>query len=189
MKKSLGAKTQIYPTPVWVVCTYDQNGKPNGMTAAWGGVACSKPPALTVSLRKATYSYQCIVDRKAYTVCVPSEDLIKEADYFGIASGRDTNKFDDTGLTPVKSDLVDAPYIKEFPMVLECKLIHSFEIGLHTMFVGEILDVKVEEELLNAEGQPAIEKIRPLIYAPGLQTYHRIGQEIGRGYKTGKQVK
>jgi flavin reductase (DIM6/NTAB) family NADH-FMN oxidoreductase RutF len=189
MKKSFGAKTLIYPTPVWVICTYDKDGKPNGMTAAWTGVACSKPPAIGVSLRKATYSYQCIVDREAFCVCVPSEDQVKEADYFGIASGRDTNKFDDTGLTPVRSELVDAPYIQEFPMILECKLIHSYEIGLHTQFIGEILDVKVDEDRLNTDGQPDITKIMPLVYAPGLQTYHRIGSEVGRGYKTGKNVK
>jgi flavin reductase (DIM6/NTAB) family NADH-FMN oxidoreductase RutF len=67
MKKSFGAKTMIFPTPVWVICTYDANGKPNAMTAAWAGVACSQPPAISVSLRKATYSYQCILDRKAFT--------------------------------------------------------------------------------------------------------------------------
>ncbi|MCD6250373.1 MAG: flavin reductase family protein [candidate division Zixibacteria bacterium] len=189
MKKSFGAKTLIYPVPVWVICTYDSDGKPNGMTAAWAGVACSKPPAIGVSLRKATYSYQCIVDRKAFCVCVPSENQVKEADYFGIASGRDTNKFDDTGLTPVKSELVDAPYIKEFPMILECKLIHSYEIGLHTQFIGEILDVKIDEDKLNTDGQPDMSKIMPIVYAPGLQTYHRIGSEIGRGYKSGKSVK
>ena len=189
MKKSLGAKSLVYPTPVWVICTYDRDGKPNGMTAAWGGVTCSRPPALGVSLRKATYSYQCMVDRKAFTVCVPSQDQVKEADYFGIASGRDTDKFQDTGMTPIRSDLVDAPYVKEFPMILECKLIHSHEIGLHTQFIGEILDVKVDEDTLNADGYPAIEKIRPIIYAPTIQSYHTIGEEIGRGYTTGKEVK
>jgi len=189
MKKSLGAKTLIFPTPVWIVCTYDKNGRPNAMTVAWGGVTCSKPPALGVSLRKATYSFQCMVDRRAFTVCVPSVEQVKEADYFGIASGRDTDKFEDTGLTPVKSDLVDAPYIKEFPMILECKLIHSYEIGLHTQFIGEILDVKVDEDKLNADGNPDIEKIKPLVYAPTLQTYHTISGEVGRGYKTGKSVK
>jgi flavin reductase (DIM6/NTAB) family NADH-FMN oxidoreductase RutF len=189
MKRSLGAKTIVFPTPVWVVCTYDQNNKPNAMTVAWGGVTCSRPPAVGVSLRKATYTYQCLVDRKAFTVCVPSEDQVKEADYFGIASGRDTDKFADTGMTPVKSSLVDAPYIEEFPMILECKLIHSYEIGLHTQFIGEILDVKIDETAMNENNKPDIGKVRPFIYAPTLQTYHSLGEEIGRGYTTGKEVK
>jgi len=189
MKKSFGAKTLVFPTPVWVICTYDADGKPNAMTAAWAGVACSQPPAIGVSLRKATYSYRCILDRKAFTVCVPSESQVKEADYFGIASGRNTNKFEDTGLTPIKSDLVDAPYVKEFPMILECRLIHHHEIGLHTQFIGEILDVKVDEDKLKDDGNPDIEKIRPLIYAPTVQTYHTIGREVGRGYTTGKDIK
>jgi flavin reductase (DIM6/NTAB) family NADH-FMN oxidoreductase RutF len=187
MKKSFGPKTLIYPTPVWVVCTYDREGKPNGMTAAWAGVACSQPPCVSVSLRKATYSYQSIIDRKAFTVCVPSEDQVRAADYFGIASGRDVNKFEETGLTAVKSDLVDAPYVAEFPMILECRLIDRHEIGLHTQFIGEILDVKVDDDRLNGAGNPDIEKVRPLVYSPTVQTYHGIGCEVGRGYSIGKK--
>ena len=93
MKKSLGAKTILYPTPVLVVGTYDNNGRPNVMTAAWGGICCSVPPCIAVSLRKATYSYHNIVQRKAFTVSVPSEQYVKDADYFGIASGKTEDKF------------------------------------------------------------------------------------------------
>ena len=82
MKKSLGANTLIYPTPTWVVGTYDKDGKPNVMTAAWGGICCSQPPCVAVSLRKATYSYGNIVERKAFTVNVPSVAHAKQADYF-----------------------------------------------------------------------------------------------------------
>ena len=74
-------------------------------------------------------------------------------------------------------------------MILECRLIHSYEIGLHTQFIGEILDVKVDEDKLNADGQPDMSKVMPFIYAPGLQTYYRIGSEVGRGYKSGKTLK
>ncbi len=146
MKKSLGAKTILYPTPVIIVGTYDDEGKPNAMTVAWGGICCSVPPCVAVSLRKATYSHGNIVKRQAFTVSVPSERHVKEADYFGIASGRNEDKFAVTRLTPVRSDLVDAPYVEEFPLVLECRLAHTFELGLHTQFVGEILDVKADEE-------------------------------------------
>ena len=93
MKKSLGARTIIYPTPVLVIGTYDKDGKANVMTAAWAGICCSAPPCVGVSLRKATYTYGNIMERRAFTVNVPSEDHAKQADFFGIASGRDMNKF------------------------------------------------------------------------------------------------
>src|SRR3989304_1125384 len=164
MKRSLGAKTLIYPTPTWVVGSYDKQGTPNGMTAAWGGICCSTPPCVAVSLRKATFSYGSIVARKAFTVSIPSESKVKAADYIGLVSGREENKFDATGLTPVRSTLVDAPYVAEFPLVLECRLLHTLEIGLHTQFVGEILDVKADETVLGDDGLPQIEKIKPLIF-------------------------
>ena len=101
MKRSLGAKTLIYPTPTWIVGSYDKQGRPNGMTAAWGGICCSDPPCVAVSLRKATYSYGSLMDRKAFTISVPSQSQVKLADYFGLVSGRDTDKFAATGLTAV----------------------------------------------------------------------------------------
>ena len=93
MKRSLGAKTAACPSPVWCIGTYDRDGKPNVMTASWAGICCSKPPAVAVSLRKATYSYQSIVESRAFTVNVPSARYVKEVDYIGIASGRNTDKF------------------------------------------------------------------------------------------------
>ena len=142
MKTSLGAKTIVLTNPVWVVGTYNQEGKPNVMTAAWGGICCSQPPCIYVSLRKATSTYSNIIARKSFTVSIPSETYVKETDYFGIASGKKVDKFSVTGLTPVKSDLVDAPYVKEFPLIIECKVNQVVEIGLHTEFIGEIVDVK-----------------------------------------------
>jgi flavin reductase (DIM6/NTAB) family NADH-FMN oxidoreductase RutF len=115
MKKSFGAKTLVYPTPVWVIGTYDKAGKPNIMTIAWGGVCSSKPPCVAVSIRKATYTHGNIMERKAFTVNVPSASHAKVTDYAGLVSGRDVDKFATTGLTAVKSDQVDAPYIQEFP--------------------------------------------------------------------------
>lgn len=187
MKTSLGAQTLIYPTPVWCVGSYDSEGDPNVMTIAWGGICCSKPPCVTISLRKATYTYGNILERKAYTISVPSERFVKEADYFGIVSGRNVNKFRETGLTPVRSDLVDAPYVGEFPMVLECQLIHHFEIGLHTQFIGEIMDVKVDEEMFNADGKPDIHKIAPIIYATKTQRYHGVGNLVGNAFEIGRE--
>lgn len=188
MKCSLGRKTLVLPAPVWVVGTYDKEGKPNLMTAAWGGICCSKPPAVCVSLREATYTYGNIVAREAFTVNVPSVDHAKQADYVGIASGRDADKFNIARLTPVRSELVDAPYVQEFPLNLECKLIHTVRIGLHTLFVGEIVDVKADEAVLNEQGRPVIEKVRPFVFSPGEQTYHTIGEAVGPAFAMGKDL-
>ena len=188
MKKSLGAKTLVFPTPVWVVGTYDSEGRPNVMSAAWGGICCSRPPCIAVSLRKATYSYGNIVERKAFTISVPSEVHAREADYIGIVSGKNTDKFAAAKLTPVRSALVDAPYVGEFLLVLECRLLHTIELGLHTQFVGEILDVKAEESVLGEEGLPDIEKVRPILFDPELRTYHGVGGHLGRAYSIGKGI-
>lgn len=188
MKKSFGATTMIFPTPVWCVGSYDSAGKPNIMTIAWGGICCSKPPCVTISLRKATYTYGNIMERKAYTLNVPSENYVKETDYFGMVSGKNTDKFKKTGLTPVKSEYVDAPYVKEFPMILECRVIHYYEIGLHTHFIGEIMDVKVDDEMLADTGKPDVEKIRPIVFSPEIQKYHGIGEYIGKAFEIGKKI-
>jgi len=186
MKKSLGAKTLLFPTPVLMVGTYDRTGKPNLMNAAWGGICCSQPPCVAVSLRKARYSYDCIVERKAFTVGIACEARMAEADYVGIASGRDVDKFAVSGLTPVRSDLVDAPYAAEFPLVLECRLLHTLEIGLHTQFIGEIIDVKADDDVLGDDGHPDIMKISPLIYDTARKGYHGVGPLLGRAFSVGK---
>jgi flavin reductase (DIM6/NTAB) family NADH-FMN oxidoreductase RutF len=188
MKNSLGANTIVPTTPVWVVGTYDQEGKPNVMTAAWGGVCCSQPPCIYVSLRKATYTYHNILERKAFTVSIPSETYAKEADFFGITSGKNVDKFSKTGLTPIKSDLVDAPYVKEFPLILECKVIKIVEIGLHTEFIGEIVDVKADSLVLNEKGHPDIEKVKPIIWNPAEMTYNKVGKPIGEAFSIGKEI-
>jgi flavin reductase (DIM6/NTAB) family NADH-FMN oxidoreductase RutF len=188
MKKSLGARTLAYPTPVWLVGSYDADGKPNIMTAAWAAIVCSKPPSVGVSLRKATYSFGSIILRQAFTINVPSEKHVKEADYAGIASGRNVDKFAKTGLTAAKSDLVDAPYVQECPLILECKLIHTVELGLHTQFIGEILDVKADFEVMGEQGLPEIDKVRPLVFGPEIRTYHGIGAYLGRAFAVGKDL-
>ncbi|HXC92888.1 MAG TPA: flavin reductase, partial [Geobacteraceae bacterium] len=93
MKLSIGARTLLFPSPVLMIGTYDLVGKPNLMNAAWGGICNSQPPSVAVSLRKATYSYACIVERKAFTVGIACESRMAEADYIGITTGRDVDKF------------------------------------------------------------------------------------------------
>ena len=189
MKKSLGPRPIVYPTPVFVIGTYDKIGVPNAMTAVWGGVCCSKPPCVSVSLRKETYTYGNIVDRKCFSVNIPSEQYAKEADYFGLTSGRKENKFSATGLTPVRSDLVDAPYVEEFPLSLECKLLDTLEVGSHTMFVGEIIDVKVDEAASGEKYQADIRKIRPMMYSPESKAYFGVGNFIGQAFSMGKEYR
>lgn len=188
MKQSVGAKTLATPTPVWLVGTYDAEGKPNIMTAAWGGICCSDPPCVTVSLRRATHSYAAIEARKAFTVSISSEDQTVQADYAGIVSGRDTDKFAACNWTPVRSMLVDAPYVDEVPLVVECRLLHTLEIGLHTQFVGEIVDVKADPSVIGAKGYPDITKVKPLIWDTAHRGYYGIGACMGKAWEIGKSI-
>jgi flavin reductase (DIM6/NTAB) family NADH-FMN oxidoreductase RutF len=188
MKRSLGAKTLLFPTPVLLVGTYDQTGKANLMTAAWGGICCSQPPCVAVSLRKATYSYACIVERKAFTVGIACESRVMEADYVGMVSGRDTDKFARTKLTLVRSEIVDAPYADELPVILECRLLRAVEIGLHTQFIGEIIDVKADSDVIDDDGRPDIMKIKPLIYDTSHKGYHSAGPLLAEAFSTGKKL-
>lgn len=187
MKKSIGAKTIVFPTPVFIVGTYDKAGKPNAMAVAWGGICCSNPPCVSVALREATYTFGNIMERKAFTISIPSEKHIKAADYFGIASGKHEDKFLSTELTPARGSLVDAPYVEEFPFILECSLLQTLKVGLHTLFVGEIKDVKVEGAALSNDGIVDIKKVNPLIFNPADRTYYGVGKFLADAFSIGKK--
>lgn len=186
MKISLGAKALAQPAPLWIVGSYDDRSRPNVMAAAWGGICCSKPPCIAVSLREERHSYASILARKAFTVSVPSAQYAGQADYFGLASGRDTDKFARTGLTPVASDVVDAPYVGEFPLILECVLVRTVPLGIHVQFVGEIRDVKADEGVLDDSGYPDASKVQPLIFTPVGRAYHTIGAYVGQAFDLGR---
>jgi len=188
MKKSLGARTIIYPTPVLIIGTYNSRERPNLAAVAWGGICCSNPPCIAISLRKTRHSYSNIMQKKAFTVNILSEDMVKKADYYGIVSGKNEDKFAKTNITPVKSGLVDAPYGKEFPFVMECRLFKSIELGAHTQFIGEILDVKAEESILDPDGQPDIEKLKPFFYDPATINYFGTGKKLGKAFSIGKEA-
>jgi flavin reductase (DIM6/NTAB) family NADH-FMN oxidoreductase RutF len=187
-KKSLGPKTLLYPAPVVVVGSYNTDGKPNVMTASWAGICCSDPPCIAVSLRKATLSHGNILRRKAFTISIPSEEYVQHVDYFGLVSGRTVDKFAATKLSPVKSKVVDAPYVREFPLVLECKLVHVFELGLHTQFVGEVQDVKAEDLILGHDGAIDIKRLNPLVFTPDTQDYYGIGKFVAKVFSAGKGI-
>ena len=189
MKKSLGAKTLLFPTPLMVVGTYDHEGKPNLMIAAWGGICCSVPPCISISLRKATYTYASIVERKAFTIGIACESIVAEVDFIGMVSGREFDKFKQTGLTFVRSGLVDAPYASEFPVVIECVLRHTLELGLHTQFIGEIVDVKADAEVLQLDGMPDLMKLHAMVFDPAHPGYHKIGPLIAPAFSIGEPLR
>jgi len=188
-KQSIGPRTLLYPHPDLIIGTYDSAGRPDVMAAAWGGICSSRPPAVAVSVQRARQTYANLIERREFTISIPSADYVREADYFGIVSGRDTDKFAATGLTPVKGDLVNAPYVGEFPVALECRLLQMVEIGVHTQFIGEILDVKVDESVLGEDGKPDIEKIRPFAYDSLRQEYYGFGGVLAKAFSAGKELK
>lgn len=182
-KKSLGVRSEVYPKPAFVIGSYDEEGKPNIMTAAWAGICNSDPLSIAVSMRPATYSYGNVTTSKSFTVNVPSSEMARYVDYAGRFSGRDVNKFEETGLTPVKGEFVNAPYVKEFPIVIECELTEYHDLGSHRQFIGKVIDVKVDEAILNAEGRVDVNLLNPLIYGGG--RYYETGPFIA---KTGESL-
>ncbi len=188
-KQSIGPRTLLYPHPDLIIGTYDSAGRPDAMVAAWGGICSSRPPAVAVSVQKARQTYANLMEQREFTISIPSADYVREADYFGIVSGRDTDKFAATNLTPVKGDLVNAPYVGEFPVALECRLLQTVEIGVHTQFIGEILDVKVDESVLGEDGKPDIKKIRPFAYDSMRQEYYGFGGVLAKAFSAGKELK
>jgi flavin reductase (DIM6/NTAB) family NADH-FMN oxidoreductase RutF len=126
------------------------------------------------------------MERQAFTISVPSEEYLSKADYFGTVSGKNVDKFALSGLTPVKGDFVDAPYVGEFPLVIECKVLKTVEIGIHTQFIGEIMDVKADESVIDGNGVPDIEKLKPAIFTPESRGYYGVGRYLGKAFSIGK---
>ncbi|MGB9978911.1 flavin reductase family protein [Methanobacterium sp.] len=135
-------KKSGYATPIFIIGTYDEKGKPNAMNAILGEMSCSDPQHISISIKETTITHKNILDKEAFTLNVPSQTYIKQTGSLITECGKNEDKFTAIGLTPVKGELVDAPYIKEFPLALECKLVNTTEIGLCTSFTGEILDAK-----------------------------------------------
>lgn len=186
MKKSFGAQTLLAPTPVMVIGSYDAEGRPNVMNAAWGGICSSDPPSLAVSIRPGRYTFENIQHTGAFTVNVPSADQVRYADYAGLVSGRTVDKFKETGLTAVPSACVNAPIIQEFPLVIECIVLYTFELGVHVQIVGQIMDVKAEESVLDEAGNVSVAKLAPLCFSPLDGTYYRLGEAAGKAFTVGK---
>lgn len=188
MKKSLGAKALALPSPVWVVGSYNTDGNPNVMVVAWGGICCADPPCVAISLQSTRLTHANISQYNAFTINVPSKDHLLATDFMGIASGKNTDKFLVTGLTPVRSEVVNAPYVKEFPIILECKVRHIIVLGLHTQFIGEIMDVKAEEAVLDHSDWPVTEKVNPILSSACNRSYYALGDCLGKAYSLGLSI-
>lgn len=174
-KKSMAL---IYPCPVTLVTCVDKEGKPNIITLAWVGVACSDPPTIGIGIRPHRYSYGLIKDTKEFVVNIPTVDILREADYCGQVSGRDHDKFAETKLSPEPASRVKPPLIKECPVNLECVLQQVLGLGVHHLFLGRVVAVHVDEGMMDERGHMDYAKARPFVYnQPG--EYRSLSKIIG----------
>lgn len=183
-RRDLGPRPLTYPMPVLLVGVYDAEGRPNLMAAAWGGICNSTPPCVSVSIRPSRWTHDPLLQRKAFTLGIPSTALAAQADFAGITCGRSVDKFAATGLTPCRSKLVDAPYAEECPIVLECRLLQHVELPSHTLMIGEICNVSALESCMDGD-QPDIFKVDPLVYDAASRHYYRLGGEVCPAYTAG----
>ena len=162
-----GPRAAAYPAPAALVSAYDENGKANAMTAAWISNICAEPSVVVVGIRDNRYTFELVEKSKCFGVNIPNVAIAKETDYFGVVSGRDTDKFKDTGLTVFKGKEVEVPLITECPINIECKLIKQVKIGSHHAFFGEVMKVYYDESMLNEKGAPDILLADVLAYGTG----------------------
>ena len=187
MKKNLGAIPAVYPMPVLMVAAYDENGKVNVMNAAWGMVNDMKSIALFIDEDHKTT--QNIFASKAFTVSIADKDHMKEADYFGIATGNKVpDKFERSGMTAIKSTFVNAPIIDEFPVTLECELQDVINTDSMYAIVGKIVNVCAEERVLNDKGKIDVAKLNALIFDQFTAGYYVTGERVGQAWVEGREL-
>lgn len=170
-KKSLTPTTLLMPLPAALVTCGDIDNKPNIITIAWCGIVCSKPPMLSVSITEKRYSFNLIKQSGEFVVNMTGSNLVNEVDFCGNNSGRDFDKFKETGLTPEPAQKVKAPLIKESPINLECKVSQTNNLGSHHIFIAEIVATHIDESVLNPDGALDVEKLDPLVYATYARQY------------------
>ena len=186
MRKNFGAKAILYPMPVFIIGTYNEDGTPNAMNAAWGGI--SEETEISICVDGAHKTADNLLARKAFTVSMATADYAAACDYVGIVSGNKVpDKFERAGFHAIKSELVDAPIIQELPMTLECRVISYDKESCH--LVGEIVNVSAEESYLNDKGEVDIMKLRPLLYDPMSHCYRVPGEVAARAFHVGMSLK
>lgn len=187
MKKSLGAKPLIYPQPVLIVSTYGEDGTPDAMNVAYGGIVNSNRLQINIGVRHKTS--ENIKAKKEFTVGIADVKNMIPTDYVGIVSGNDTpDKMEKTGWTLVKSKTVDAPVIDELPITLECRLEEMNQYDQTYRVVAEIVNVLVDDSVLTEEGTVDATKLQAISYDPSTHAYLKLGSPVGQAFEDGKKI-
>lgn len=182
MRKNFGAKAYTYPQPVFILAAYDENGKPDLMNAAWGGI--SDEHELTMCISAGHKTTKSILARKAFTVSMADAPHMAACDYVGVVSGnKEPDKFAKSGFHASKSEFVDAPIIDELPITVECRLT-SYDPETCRM-VGDIVNISVDERVLDSEGKVDVALARPITFDPFNATYVELGGVVGKAFHDG----
>ena len=186
MRKNFGPKAVCYPMPVFIIGTYNADGTPNAMNAAWGGI--SEETEITICVDSGHKTAENLLDRKAFTVSMATAQYMASCDYVGIVSGSKVpDKFTKAGFHAVKSEFVDAPLIAELPMALECEVISYDEETCR--LVGRIVNVGAEESVLGENGKVDVHKLQPITYDPINHHYLVLGEKVGQAFHDGVALK
>lgn len=186
MRKNFGAKPFCYPQPVFIIAAYDEQGQPNAMNAAWGGI--SEMNEISMCLSAGHKTVKNLLQRKAFTVSMADAEHVVACDYVGIVSGNNvTDKFARAGFHAIHSEFVDAPLIEELPIAVECKMIDYNPKSC--ILRGEIVNVSVDERVLDEKGKVDAAKAAPIIFDPFNNHYLKIGEKVGNAFSDGKQLK
>lgn len=186
MRKNLKAKAYVYPLPVLIIGTYDENGTPNAMNAAWGTVCDTAQVALCLSATHKTVKN--LLKTKAFTVAMADEKNVIPADYVGVVSANKLpEKLQKSGWHTVKSEFVNAPIIEELPLVLECKLV-SYDTEME-ICIGEVVNVSADEGILDGNGKIDLTKFKPICYDCDGHGYYALGERVGNAFSDGLKIK
>lgn len=179
----------IFPMPALLVGTNNDDGTANAMTAAWAAICCLSPPCAGVAIRATRLTFANLVARRAFTMNVPRASAAAAVDFLGIVSGReDPGKLARAGFETAPGALVEAPILLACPVNVECRLRERLDLGTHSWFVGEIVEVHVDEACLDAGGKVDLGALDPLVYATSRRVYHRLGEAAGRAFDLGRSV-
>ena len=186
MRKNFGAKPYTYPQPVLIIASYDENGTPDAMNAAWGGI--SDDTQISMCLSAGHKTVKNILKRKAFTVSMADAAHVAACDYVGLVSANDVpDKLEKAGFHTTRSELVDAPFIDELPMTLECRLVSYDEESCR--MVGEIVNVSAEESVLDENGKIDPGKLQPITFDPVNNAYLKLGEKVGNAFRDGLALK
>ena len=176
----------LYPVPAVMVSCMRPGEKPNIVTIAWAGTVCSEPAMVSISVRKERYSYDIIRETKEFVINLTTKELTYAADYCGVKSGRDLDKFEKMHLTPSRSKTIAAPGIAESPVNIECKVVNVIELGSHDMFLANVTAVSVDPKYMDEKGKFHLNELGLTAYSHG--EYFELGKKIGKfGYSVKKK--